>query len=248
MCLPPRCCWAAEDAAISALWVCGVIRDLAHAAAGLARWVSWALEHTSICRRDQSLQNIAKSVAHMCDRLTLRHRLIDLYQTLDEAAVFGVCVVESVGNVHIREIRLDGSVAGCDPQIDQNTVDKIDSAVDERVVPDLRLSHLDCQTRDLVIDKRRLDTAGLANINLQCVGLQELTQALNIGKAPVGVAPQACLAARGWRVEVDAHVDLGGVAPEVVPDVVGEDVGSAATELSRYAREDAVDVGKGAGG
>ena len=48
-------------------------------------------------------------------------------------------------------------------------------------------------------------------------------------------------------MQVNADVDLRCVAPDVVPDVVGKDVGSTATELGRHTREDAVHVGEGAG-
>ena len=184
----------------------------------------------------------------MGDGLALCHGLVDLDEALNKSSVLGVRVVESVGNVDVGEVRLDGGVAGRDSQVDQHAVDKVDSAVDQRVVPDLGLSHLDRQTRDAVVDKRRLDTAWLADINLQRVRLQELAQALNVRQAPVRVAPQARLAARRRCVQVDANVDVGCVAPDIVPDVVGEDVGPAAAELGGYAREDAVHVCEGAGG
>ena len=43
-------------------------------------------------------------------------------------------------------------------------------------------------------------------------------------------------------MQIDADVDLGCVAPEVIPDVVGKDVGSAAAELGGYTGEDPVYV------
>lgn len=49
-------------------------------------------------------------------------------------------------------------------------------------------------------------------------------------------------------MQVNADVDLGCVAPKVVPDVVGEDIGPATAEFSRNTREYAVHICQRAGG
>lgn len=52
----------------------------------------------------------------------------------------------------------------------------------------------------------------------------------------------------GRRTEIDADVDLGGVAPDVVPDIVRENLRAAAAFFCCYAWEDAVCVGEGTAG
>lgn len=46
------------------------------------------------------------------------------------------------------------------------------------------------------------------------------------------------------RTKINAHVYLGAISPNVVPDVVGEDLRSTSSLRSSSAWEDAVDVGE----
>lgn len=45
-------------------------------------------------------------------------------------------------------------------------------------------------------------------------------------------------------MQIDAYVDIGGIGPYVVPDVVGKDVGAAATGGCGLPGEDTVDIGE----
>lgn len=243
---PPRRRRPTKNTSIRTIRIRRVVRNLANAAARFARRISRALEHPPVRRRDQRLQNVAKRVAHVRDGLALGDRLVDLDKALDEAAVLGVGIVEGVCDVDIGQVGLDGGVAGGNLQIDHDAVDEGDSAVDQRGVPDLGLAHFDSQAGDPVVDEGGFDAARLARVDLEGVGLEQFAQALDVGQAPVRVAPEACFAAGGGRVQVDAHVDLRGVGPDVVPDVVSEDVGTAAAGLGGDAGEDAVGVCEGA--
>lgn len=48
-------------------------------------------------------------------------------------------------------------------------------------------------------------------------------------------------------MEIDADIDLGCVAPDIVPDVVGEELRATATSGRCDAGEDAVDICQGCG-
>lgn len=147
--------------------------------------------------------------------------------------------MERVGDVHIAEVRLDGGVRGSKLQVNHDAVDEGDGAVDERVVPDLGLAHLDGDGRDfgaheggflrfryevsdtstigevrrksrdfgsrvvrltLADDRAKpsqplrtrgltYDTAGLAGVDFEGVGLEKFGEALNVWEAEVGIAP-----------------------------------------------------------
>lgn len=168
---------------------------MAHTLTRLGGRVPGTLEHAAISGGHKSFQDFAEHVAHMRDRLALGDWLVDLDQTLDEASVLGVCIVEGGSDVCVGEIGLDGGVAGRDVQVHHDAVDEVDGAVDQRGVPDLGLAHLDCQAGNAVVDEGRLDAAWLAGVDLQCVRLEKFAQALHVRQAPIGVAPQACVAA-----------------------------------------------------
>jgi hypothetical protein len=237
-----------QDAPISTRRVGRVVGNLADTAARLNAGITRALEHASIRRRVQCLENIAKGVEDISNSLALCDRLIDSNKPLDKAAILRERIVEGVGNINGTQIRLDRLVGRQHVQVHHDAVDKIDGAINQTRIPHLGLAHLNRDTRHFIAHKRRLDGPGLTGINLQRIGLQQLGEALDIGQSEVGIAPQRRLAAGAGRVQVDADVDLGRVAPEIVPDVVGEQLRAAAAVDGGGTREDAVRVYQGPGG
>jgi hypothetical protein len=97
--------------------------------------------------------------------------------------------VESVGDVHVAQIGLDGRVRGRQFQVDHDAVYEGDGSVDETVVPDLGLAHLHGDGGDLVDYKGGFNRARLAGVDLEGVWLEELCEALDIGETEIGVAP-----------------------------------------------------------
>jgi len=57
------------------------------------------------------------------------------------------------------------------------------------------LSHFYRERRNAVIDKGCLDGSWLTRIDLEGIGLEEFREALDVGEAEVGVAPQRGLSA-----------------------------------------------------
>ena len=125
----------------------------------------------------------------MGNGLTLDNGLVHANKRLHKPAVLRIRVMECVNHIRLAEIWLDGRIGWRHVQIDHDAVYIVDYAIDETGVPDSSLAHFDGERRNLVVDKRRFDGAGLSNVDFQRVGLQELGQALDVGKSEVGVAP-----------------------------------------------------------
>jgi hypothetical protein len=79
--------------------------------------------------------------------------------------------VERVDDVCLAEIRLDGCVGRSNLEVDHDAVYIGDYAVDEAIVPDLGLAHLNGEGGDPVVDKGGFDGAGLTRVDLQGIGL-----------------------------------------------------------------------------
>ena len=125
----------------------------------------------------------------MGNGLALGDWLIDLYKPLNKASVLRPGVVESGDHVCVAEIRLHSLVCARHLEVDHDAVYVVDYAVDQAVVPDLRLSHLNSERGNAVVDKGCLDGAWLTRIDLEGIGLEEFGEALDVGEAEVGVAP-----------------------------------------------------------
>ena len=72
--------------------------------------------------------------------------------------------------------------------VDQ-AVDEVLGARDERAVPVLRVADFESDGWDAVVHPGSLDTAGLAGVDLDDVGLCELSKTLDAGEGKVGVGP-----------------------------------------------------------
>lgn len=72
--------------------------------------------------------------------------------------------------------------------VDQ-AVDEVLGAGDERAVPVLRGADFEGDGWDAVVHPGSLDTAGLAGVDLDDVGLCELSKTLDAGEGKVGVGP-----------------------------------------------------------
>lgn len=103
--------------------------------------------------------------------------------------------MERVGDVHVAEIGLDSGVGGGELEVDHDAVDEGHSAINEGIVPDLGLAHFDGDGGDIGAHEGGFDAAGLAGVDFEGVWLEELGEALDVGEAEVGVAPERGLTA-----------------------------------------------------
>lgn len=165
--------------------------------------------------------------------------------------------MECVDDVSLAEIRLD-SGARRHFQVDHDAVHEGINALDQAGVPDLGLAHFHGDGRDFEVDEGGFDGAGLAGVDLEGVGLEQLGEPLNVGQSKISVAPERGVAAgrRGVcarlvvvleekgeeRTKIEPDIYLGTVAPDIVPDVVCEELWSASTFCSGGAGKDAIDV------
>lgn len=74
-------------------------------------------------------------------------------------------------------------------QVVDQAVDEVLGARDERAVPVLCRADFEGDGWDAVVYPGGLDTAGLAGIDLDDVGLGELGEALHAGEGEVGIGP-----------------------------------------------------------
>jgi len=74
-------------------------------------------------------------------------------------------------------------------QVVDQAVDEVLGARDERAVPVLCRADFEGDGWDAVVYPGGLDTAGLAGIDLDDVGLGKLGEALHAGEGKVGIGP-----------------------------------------------------------
>lgn len=179
-----------QDTAINAVEIGRVVCYLAHGGSRLTARVAWALEHTSLCWRNKSLNDITERVSHVRNRLTLDDLLVNADQSFDKTTVLGERVMECGGDINLAQIRLNRLVGRSKLQVDHDAIDEVDCAVDKTVVPDLGLAHLHGNRGDLVADKGSLYRTGLTRVDFQSIRLEELGQALNVRKTEISITPQ----------------------------------------------------------
>jgi hypothetical protein len=99
-------------------------------------------------------------------------------------------IVESRNDVRLSEIRLDSRVGWDDFEVEQHAINERKRPVNEAVVPLFRLTHFDGYSRDFGAHKSRFNATWFARVDFQSIGLEELGEAFDVGKAEVGVAPE----------------------------------------------------------
>ena len=172
-----------------------VIHHINHSSTLLNSSIDSDSQNPACHRRSQVLQHISPRVVNSSHCFALPDILQRLDNELNPAAVRDrharhIRRLERLRQVHGNGPSLVCSLGRVHLQVVDQAVDEVLGARDERAVPVLCRADFEGDGWDAVVYPGGLDTAGLAGVDFDDVGLCELGKTLDTREGKVGVGPQ----------------------------------------------------------